>query len=202
VGPHPTQNDLTLNALCTMFSDPIEICSSDRDVINEIGRLRYQCWAEDGALETSAFPDGLWVDDMDLGPHARHFVVRDASSGELIGAARLTWHDSLEDDYRDIKLWKDAGIALDTPIVDFGRLVVRSDWRRRGIARSLVATRLQAATSWCIASQGAKHCVSTASAGNLPILLQHGFREIGQQVIFADRPRTIFHAVQYDIPNA
>jgi predicted GNAT family N-acyltransferase len=136
---------------------------------------------------------------MDFGSHARHWVVRDAASNQIVGAARLTRHDSLEDDYRDVKLWKEKGIELVPPVVDFGRLVVAKAWRRKGIARSLVAVRMAAVKSWEVDGNHAKCCVCTASAANMTVLLQCGWHAIGQEVVFPDRPTTIFHALQYDI---
>jgi predicted GNAT family N-acyltransferase len=184
-----------------MFSAPEEVSfsSSDQAVVDEIGRLRYECWSVDGALDISQFPSGSWVDEMDFGSHARHWVVRDAASNQIVGAARLTRHDSLEDDYRDVKLWKEKGIELVPPVVDFGRLVVAKAWRRKGIARSLVAVRMAAVKSWEVDGNHAKCCVCTASAANMTVLLQCGWHAIGQEVVFPDRPTTIFHALQYDI---
>jgi predicted GNAT family N-acyltransferase len=183
-----------------LFTAPEEVSSSNRAVIDEIGRLRYECWSGDGALDISQFPAGSWVHEMDFGRHARHWVVRDATTTTtIVGAARLTRHDSLDDDYRDVKLWKDKGIELVPPVVDFGRLVVAQAWRRQGIARSLVAVRMAAVQTWEVDGSRAKCCVCTASAANRTVLLQCGWHAIGQEVVFPDRPTTIFHALQYDI---
>jgi predicted GNAT family N-acyltransferase len=183
------------------FSAPEEISSSNRVLVDEIGRLRYDCWSGlgDGALDISLFPNKSWVDDMDFGSHARHWVVRDTNTNAIVGAARLTRHDSLDDDYRDVKLWKDKGIELVPPVVDFGRLVVAEAFRRQGIARSLVHVRMAAVKSWRVDGIRAASCVCTASAANMTVLLECGWYAIGQEVVFPDRPTTFFHALQYDI---
>jgi GNAT superfamily N-acetyltransferase len=139
---------------------------------------------------------------MDFGSHARHWVVREldsSGSNKIVGAARLIRHDSPDDDYRDAKLWKTKGIELVPPVVDFGRLVVMQAWRRKGIARFLVAVRMEAVKAWEVDGIRANCCVCTASAANMTVLLQCGWHEIGQEVVFPDRPTTIFHALQYDI---
>ncbi len=180
-------------------SGPCEISSDNEEVLFQIGKLRYNCWEGEGALDVSLFPDEIWVDDMDRGPLARHWVVTHLRTNSIVGAARLTWHASVEDDYRDVKLWREKGLKLYAPVIDFGRLVVQQDFRRRGIARSLVVARIQAAKEWCHNNQKAKTCVCTASKANLKMLQELGFVDIGQTAIFADRPRTVFHALQLDL---
>ena len=96
-----------------------------------IGRLRFEIWENEGSLDASQFgEEKLFVDDLDA--TARHWVVY--HKGCVVAAARLTWHTSLNDDYRDVKLWAKARIQLPLPTVDFGRLVVHADHRRRGLA--------------------------------------------------------------------
>lgn len=80
-----------------------------------------------------------------------------------VGAARVTWHQSLDDEYRDVKLWKDCGLSPGVPLVDFGRLCVRRDFRRRGIAKSLDAIRLREARLWKLDGLTSRCCVCTAS---------------------------------------
>lgn len=173
--------------------------ASDKAVLEEIGKLRYECWLGEGVIDAALFPDKLWVDDMDYGPSARHWVVRELTTNAVVGAARLTWHSSLDDDYRDVKLWRDKGVPLQAPVLDFGRLVVRKDHRRKGIARSLVDVRIKAAKEWTQDEQKARSCVCTASAINVVMLQQTGFVPIGQTASFDDRPGVVFHALQYDL---
>lgn len=178
---------------------PMEVNASDKAIMEEIGKLRYECWLGEGVIDAALFPDGLWVDDMDYGPFARHWVVRELDTGAIVGAARLTWHSSLDDDYRDVKLWRDKGVPLQAPVLDFGRLVVRKDHRRKGIARSLVDVRMKAAKEWTQNGLKARSCVCTASAVNVGMLKQSGFVPIGQTASFHDRPGVVFHALQYDL---
>jgi len=96
-------------------------------------------------------------------------------------------------------LWRDKGIALQAPVLDFGRLVVRKDHRRKGIARALVDIRMKSAKEWVLNDQKACSCVCTASAVNMDMLQQSGFVPIGQTASFADRPGVVFHALQCDL---
>jgi predicted GNAT family N-acyltransferase len=121
---------------------------------------------------------------------ARHWIVRN-SDGDLVAAARLTWHVSLDDDYRDVQLWRRAGVPLPLPTCDLGRLVVRADHRGRGLAQALNAVRVDAARA-----MGARSVMVTASGGNATLLQRIGFVAIGQTIVFSDRPNTVFHALQ------
>jgi len=182
-------------------SDPIEVRSTDKATIEEIGRLRFAVWSADNLLDESLFPDHSWVDDMDFGEAARHWIVRDLVSGDLVGAARLTRHESLEDDYRDVKLWRDCGLTLAVPLVDFGRQAVLGAYRRRGIARALDKVRLESARTWDIAGVTPRCAVCTASEVKIQTLIEMGFFSIGQTAIFNDRPTTVFHALQCDFDH-
>ena len=67
-----------------------------------IGRLRYDVWEAEGSIDKDIFPDRLFVDELDKS--ARHFTIH-APDGTIVAAARLTWHESLDDSYRDMQLW-------------------------------------------------------------------------------------------------
>ena len=168
-----------------------EVDSSNKAVMDAIGRLRYEVWEGESSIDANLFPDKIWLEPMDFGNNARQWVVM--ASNEIVAAARLTRHESIEeDDYRDIKLWREKGEAISPPVVDFGRLVVHKDHRRRGLARALVRHRLEAARSW-----GAKHAVNTCSQENIKFLVEEfDFFEIGATAVFRDRPNTTFHALQ------
>ena len=166
------------------------------EVLEAIGRLRYEVWLNEGSeVLKDLFPSGIWLEDMDYGSNARHWYAKVKASGEIVAAARLTKHESLaEDNYRDIKLWREQGLDLQSPVVDFGRLVVRKDFRRQGLARELVRQRIESGRSW-----GAKHAVNTCSKENVKFLTEDfGFVEIGATAVFHDRPSTTFHALQLD----
>ena len=175
---------------------PIEVFSND--AIEEIGKLRYEVWSGDGLLDLSMFPTGTWIDDMDFGARARHWVVKEKSTGKLIACARLTRHESLDDDYRDVKLWRDSGLEPELPLIDFGRLCVHKNFRLRGIAKELDAIRLDAARNWELDGMKPRTCVCTASASKVESLKKIGFFSIDKTAIFRDRPTTVFHALQYN----
>jgi predicted GNAT family N-acyltransferase len=186
------------------MSDKVSILSAPSEVfsdtdIAEIGRLRYNVWSEAGTLDTSMFPEKTWIDDMDFGKNARHWVIKEVSTGVIIAAARLTRHESLEDDYRDVKLWKEKGFPLKVPLVDFGRQCVRSDYRRRGCAKALDEIRIIEAKTWTgINGIVPKNAVCTCSDIKVQALCELGFFPINQTAVFADRPTTTFHALQYN----
>lgn len=182
--------------------DGIEICEVPRGEIYEgsavmvaIGRQRYEVWLYEKSIEEKLFPDKCWLEAMDYGENARHWVAKIEQTGEIVASARLTRHLSVEEDnYRDVKLWREKGLSLQAPVVDLGRLVVASSHRRRGIARALVAARVDAAPLW-----GATAALNTSSELNIGFLEQDfGFRRIGATAVFPDRPNTTFHALQRD----
>ena len=173
------------------ISDPEEILSTDIDALNLIGKLRYKVWEEEGSINAEAFPNRSWVDELDK--CGKHWVVKD-SSGEFIAAARLTVHETLDDDYRDVQLWKRSGKILPLPTCDLGRLVVLNAFRGRGIAQNLNKIRIQYARDL-----GAKSIMVTASEGNARLLRKLGFIDIGETIYFDDRPNTLFHALQLNL---
>lgn len=63
-------------------SAPIEVFGAE--AIHEIGLLRYNVWKDDGLLDLDLFPNKTWVDEMDFGERARHWVVRDLKTGQLV----------------------------------------------------------------------------------------------------------------------
>lgn len=167
-----------------------EVRSSDSNELQRIGALRYTVWQEYG-INDKEFPDKVWVDDLD---HVgRHWIIENDQK-EVIAAARLTFHESMEDSYRDMQLWKKCGHHLPLPTCDLGRLVVRKDYCGRGLAQSLNEIRIVAARE-----MGAKSIMVTASDGNARLLTKLGFEKIGQTVEFSDRPGVIFHAMQLNL---
>ena len=91
---------------------------------------------------------------------------------------------------------KNVGAHLPLPTCDLGRLVVHADYRRRGYADALNQVRIEAARAI-----GAKSIMVTASAGNVKLLQRRGFHAIGQEIVFSDRPNTIFHALQLNLES-
>jgi predicted GNAT family N-acyltransferase len=161
----------------------------DVEKLEAIGRLRFEVWQDEHSIALELFPDKVWIDAMDKRDTARHWYVEN-DNGEMVAAARLTIH-SETDDYRDVKLWRDKGVALTFPVSDLGRLVVRKDARRQGIATMLNSIRVRVAREW-----GAHAIICTASASNGALLKRHhSFVELGHTIVFDDRPNTTFHAI-------
>lgn len=162
-------------------------------VMTSIGKMRFEVWKDERSIAEELFPEGTWLEPMDYGENARHWVAC-KESGEFVASARLTKHVSVEeDDYRDIRLWRERGLKLTAPVVDLGRLVVIRSHRRKGIAKALVGARVEAAKQW-----QATAALNTSSEHNLGFLEDFGFRRIGTTVVFPDRPNTTFHALQKD----
>ena len=178
-----------------------EVAAADAAALQAIGALRVAVWAGEGSLNASCFPTGVWLDAEDTdASRCRHFVARATPGGPIIAACRLLLHASAASaaSDRDVALFLQQGAALAFPCCDFGRLVVRADWRRRGIATALNAARLAAAREW-----GARTLITTASAANARLLggLLH-FKALGATAAFEDRPGTVFHALILQLPAA
>jgi predicted GNAT family N-acyltransferase len=148
-------------------------------------------WEEENAIDPELFPNRCWVDSLD--EEARHWVVED-ETGAWVAAARMTLHTTLDDDSRDVQVWRRAGKHLPLPTVDLGRLVVLAAHRRKGLAQLLITKRIQTARD-----MGARSVMATASAGSAGVLKKLGFEDIGERVYFEDRPDTCFHALQLNL---
>lgn len=168
-----------------------EIKSYDIESINRIGKLRYDVWVEEGALESSQFPQGCWTDSLD--ESGRHWII-ETKDGDLAGAARLNFLPELDESSRDAALWKRSGQNVPLPTVDLGRLVVKSKYRRCGLAQMLNDVRVEEAKA-----MGAKSIIVTASAGNASLLTKIGFFDIGERIVFEDRPGVTFIAMQKNL---
>jgi predicted GNAT family N-acyltransferase len=168
-----------------------EVLSSDVKSIETIGRLRYNVWLEEGLLKNSDFPMKSWTDQFD--ESARHWVAI-RKDGEIIAAARFNFLTELDDCSRDVALWKRAGQELPLPTIDFGRLVVKSQFRRRGIAQKLNEIRILAARE-----MNAKSIIVTATKENARRLLNLGFFDINQRIYFEERPAVEFFALQMNL---
>jgi len=114
--------------------------------------------------------------------------------GNLVAASRLTTHWTPDDTDRDTELWHRTGNPISWPVCDLGRLVVDARFRGHGIAQRLNMIRIEAARE-C----GAKSIICTASAENCRLLLKLDFFHIGETIVFSDRPKTTFYAVQLNL---
>jgi predicted GNAT family N-acyltransferase len=186
---------LSLQLLSTEVAPGVllrEIDPKDTRSLQRIGELRYRVWEEENAINPELFPNRCWVDSLDQ--EARHWVLEDRVTGAWMAAARMTLHTTLDDDSRDVQVWRRAGKHLPLPTVDLGRLVVLAAYRGRGLAQLLNTTRIQAARQ-----MSARSVMATASAGNARLLKKLGFEDIGETVYFEDRPDTCFYALQLNL---
>jgi ribosomal protein S18 acetylase RimI-like enzyme len=154
--------------------------------LDEIGQFRLQVWRGETEVNEALFPENVWIEPLD---HvARHWVARDEEG--LLGAARLTLHDTLEDN-PDGYLWLRAGRPAPTPAAHLCKLVVHARARGKGIGSQLNALRIAAARS-----MGARSVLVTASAQNARLLQSLGFVDTGIREVFDNRPRFPFHALE------
>ena len=168
-----------------------EVNCSDSVSLDRIGKLRYDVWLGENSLDQSMFPDGSWLDPSDEDSIlTRHFVAE--VNGEFVAAARLVTHTTIASADVDINLWMSSGKKLVWPVSDLGRLVVRRDYRKRGIAKRFNTIRINLARSMGVGS-----IIVTASAGNSSLLKATGFVSIGEEIVFPNRPATTFYALQY-----
>ena len=63
-----------------------------------------------------------------------------------------------------------------------------------GIAQKLNSLRVQ-----CARDLSARSIMVTASEGNARLLRKIGFTDIGEKIIFSDRPNTTFYALQLNL---
>ena len=174
---------------------------ADAETLQAIGALRCTVWAGEGSLNEACFPTGVWLDAEDQdAARCRHFVARATPGGPIIAACRLLLHASAASaaSDRDVAFFLQKGAPLAFPCCDLGRLVVRKDWRRRGIATALNAARLAAAREW-----GARTLIATASEANARLLeVALRFTALGASITFEDRPGAVFHALLLQLPAA
>ena len=112
--------------------------AAEQSLLDSVIDLRVQCWAPQTPVPLTR--DDL-VDPTD--EIARHWVA--IADGKLVGAARLSTHDSL-DDMPDTACM--LGVFTDPPPSPIGflsRLVVAPAYRRRGLGSMLDEIRIRAA---------------------------------------------------------
>jgi len=162
----------------------------DTEVMERVGKLRYEVWKDEGLLDLSQFSSESWGDEFDC--FGQHWIA-ETVDGQIVGAARMHFFRELDESSRDVAVWIRCGHVIPLPTVDFGRLVVRSDFRRRGIAQMLNDVRMNAARE-----MGAKSIIVTASEANAKLLLKLGFFDINERVVFPERPGAVFICMQYN----
>lgn len=166
------------------MKQPFEICPCPPSRLTELFRLRATVWLEQGAIP-DAFPNGEWRDALD--DRRQHWVALVA--GEIVGGASLTIHASL-DSVHQVETYRLYAIPEHGPIAAPDRVVVRRDWRGRGIVQRLLD--LQDTTA---RAAGAILAVRQASAMLKPLLLRRGWRDHGPALPDARFPREEFSVV-------
>jgi GNAT superfamily N-acetyltransferase len=111
---------------------------ADRATFDAVVGLRLRSWADQTPVPLT--PDDV-VDHHDEA--ARHWVA--VLDGKIIGAARLTVHDVLDEVPEAVCLGGVFAQPPPAPIGFLSRLIVAADWRRRGVGRELDRARIRAA---------------------------------------------------------
>jgi len=130
-----------------------EVRSPDSDLLARIGQLRVRAWATE--IEQAAAM-GEWLDEFET--RGCHWVV--FRGEELVGAARLSIHQSLAD-VPDPECF--VGVFPEpppAPIASFNRLVVDPAARGTGLSRKLDELRLDFAEA-----QGCRCAIGSTPAG-------------------------------------
>ncbi|MCA9174206.1 MAG: GNAT family N-acetyltransferase [Planctomycetales bacterium] len=164
------------------FSDEFQVREvSDEESLRRICRLRAEVWTGSGAL----LPDS-WRDELDEG--ARHWAVWDAS-GQLVAAARLTLHESLNTlcEAEEYLRYAELLTPLEGRIAAPDRVVVAPFARNRGLADCLLELQEQAAQA-----EGARLAVRQASPAMCRLLVRRGWQLLGPATSDPRFPQTRF----------
>lgn len=167
--------------------------------LSDIGNFRYNEWSKEIKREiiiSSEYGYKIWLDELDfISLSSRNFVIRDCNTYNIIGVARMTYHNNfLDNRSRDLVIFKDYNNDDEinqSSVVDLGRLIIQSEHRRKGIAQYFNRLRIHIAKLL-----NAKFIIVTASLGNSILLKKLGFNDINKIVYFDDRPNFPFHCLQ------
>ena len=168
-----------------------EISNQDEEMLLKIGKFRFQLWNEETKVNHDMFPTGIWLEKIDQ--TCRHWIVVNEETQELIGVARLSLHETLEDN-PDGYLWIKHNMEhrVPAPVGHLCKLSVAKTARGYGIGRKLSEIRIEAARD-----VGAKSIIVTASPQNARLLASLGFQDTGIREIFPNRPQFEFYAMDY-----
>ena len=133
--------------------------------LDDIGQLRATVY---GHEQGASFPNGRWLDRQD--ECATHWLGR--AQEQLVASARVSLHDQPHL-VVDMEAVAEQLSGLLGPIASFNRLVVKHDFRRRGIGRALDELRIAHAKSI-----GARTIVVRAVPLRRASLVELGFAEL------------------------
>jgi predicted GNAT family N-acyltransferase len=140
--------------------------------IQHIRNFRAQVWTKEGLLSPSDI-NTVVLDEHD--EDARHWMVQ--IKGEVIAAARLSLCSSILE-APDSESLMPFESFIPTPFGYLSRLVVRSDFRGKGIAKQLDHLRMQEAYK-----SGAKAVTGLAVPWRVKPLRKLGFVALGEEAV-------------------
>jgi len=146
----------------------IELMHCPPDELDALFRLRASVWVNEGA-DRAAFSQGLWTDDRDA--MRQHWIV--VGAGEIVAGASFSVHASLRD-VEEAAAYLAYGLPEAGPVAAPARVVIRRDWRGRGVLRMLLDAQDQAAFE-----AGAVLAVRQASSRMRVALVRRGWRHHG-----------------------
>ena len=150
------------------------------DYANEIGIFRRKVWEIEDEFDASAFPEGLWIDELDK--TATHWLVFDKE--KIVASARLGVYNSYETTPY-MSIMQPYKSLLKLPIASLNRLVVHKDYRRNHIAQLLDEARVNEARK-----NGAKTVVGQAVSYRIKGLQALGFKYIADIGRIKEFPKT------------
>lgn len=159
------------------FQDLQSILLTDTSRLAEIYQLRLNVWEHSGKCEfvnRKLYPNG-WHDALDK--CAFHWIIMNRQN-EIIASARLNIFDSIEDFPYHASI-KNFSMPCHQPFAFFSRLVVSSEYNRKGLSRKLFQSR----NTFC---EEKKIAWSQVFINNPLIINQFeksGFKNIGQAFI-------------------
>ena len=159
--------------------------------LEEIGRFRIRAWRHENGISSSFFSQDAWIDSVDN--QAIHWII--TKNDTIVAAARLSFHDDLEDvPYNDF-LHPEHGLLFDRPpIASINRLVVDPAFRGRGFAKILDQERIKVATQY-----GSKVMIAFPQLSRLESLQKLGFSLISQLRNIPEMPERPFFLMKLDL---
>ncbi|WP_373514741.1 GNAT family N-acetyltransferase, partial [Persicitalea sp.] len=118
----------------------IEVTYPER--ILDIGKFRIEGWRNEKGVDPDFFAQKTWLDELDK--KAKHWIVTDGE--EIVAAARLSLHDSLDDvPYADMLTPEHQRHFESRKLASLNRLVVAPEYRGHGLSGQLDAIRIESA---------------------------------------------------------